>query len=162
MLRAMRAEKSVGRPSASSNALVCRLWVPPSTAAMRLDGGADHVVVGVLLGERHARGLAVRAQHQRLRVLRLELRHHPVPQQAGGPELGDLHEEVHADGEEEREPPGERVDVEAAVEGGAHVLEAVGDRERQLLVGRRPGLLHVVAGDRDRVELRHVVAPCTR
>ena len=33
MLRAMRAEKSVGRPSASSKALVCRLWVPPSTAA---------------------------------------------------------------------------------------------------------------------------------
>ncbi len=34
VLRAMRAEKSVGRPSASSNELVCRLWVPPSTAAI--------------------------------------------------------------------------------------------------------------------------------
>ena len=34
MLRAMRAENSVGRPSASSNALVCNDWVPPSTAAM--------------------------------------------------------------------------------------------------------------------------------
>ena len=33
MLRAMRAEKSVGRPSASSNALVCSDCVPPSTAA---------------------------------------------------------------------------------------------------------------------------------
>ena len=39
----------------------------------------------------------------------------------------------------------------------AHVLEAVGDGERQLLVGGRAGLLHVVAGDRDRVEPRHVL-----
>mmetsp|Transcript_10219 Transcript_10219/g.39757 ORF Transcript_10219/g.39757 Transcript_10219/m.39757 type:complete len:352 (+) Transcript_10219:1601-2656(+) len=34
VLRAMRAENSVGRPSASSNELVCRDWVPPMTAAM--------------------------------------------------------------------------------------------------------------------------------
>jgi hypothetical protein len=34
VLRAMRAEKSVGRPSASSKLLVCRLCVPPRTAAM--------------------------------------------------------------------------------------------------------------------------------
>ena len=39
--------------------------------------------------------------------------------------------------------------------GRAHVLEAVGDGEGQLEIRRRPGLLHVVAGDRDRVEPRH-------
>jgi len=33
VLRAIRAEKSVGSASASSSALVCRLCVPPSTAA---------------------------------------------------------------------------------------------------------------------------------
>ena len=38
---------------------------------------------------------------------------------------------------------------------GADVLEAVGERVAELEVGRRPGLLHVIAGDRDRVELRH-------
>ena len=32
VLRAMRAEKSVGKPSASSKALVCSDWVPPSVA----------------------------------------------------------------------------------------------------------------------------------
>ncbi len=37
----------------------------------------------------------------------------------------------------------------------AHVLEPVGDGERELLDRGRSGLLHVVAGDRDRVELRH-------
>ena len=36
----------------------------------RLDAGADDVVVDVLRGQRPARGLAVRAQRQRLRVLR--------------------------------------------------------------------------------------------
>ena len=34
MLRAMRAEKSVGSAMASSSALVCSDWVPPSIAAM--------------------------------------------------------------------------------------------------------------------------------
>ena len=33
MLRAMRAEKSVGSAIASSKLLVCSDWVPPSTAA---------------------------------------------------------------------------------------------------------------------------------
>src|SRR5690606_17320997 len=78
------------------------------------------------------------------------------PEQAGSPQLGDLHEEVHADGEEERQAPGELVDVEAAVGRGAHVLEAVGDGEGELQVGGGPGLLHVVAGDGDGVEPRHV------
>ena len=34
VLRAMRALNSVGSAMASSNELVCRLWVPPNTAAM--------------------------------------------------------------------------------------------------------------------------------
>ncbi len=46
--------------------------------------------------------------------------------------------------------------VEAGAEAGADVLDAVGERVAELEVGGRPGLLHVVAGDRDRVELRHL------
>ena len=34
VLRAIRALNSVGRAIASSRALVCRLWVPPNTAAI--------------------------------------------------------------------------------------------------------------------------------
>ena len=37
-----------------------------------------------------------------------------------------------------------------------HVVEAVGEGEAKLLHQRRAGLLHVVAGDRDRVEAGHV------
>ena len=52
--------------------------------------------------------------------------------------------------------PAKLVHVQALGHGGLHILLPVGQREGQLqrLVG--PGLLHVVAADRDRVELRHV------
>ena len=71
--------------------------------------------------------------------------------------LGGLHEEVHADAEEERQPRREGVDVEALGLGGADVFEPVRKSECQLLDKRRSRLLHVIAGDRDRVELGHVL-----
>ena len=46
--------------------------------------------------------------------------------------------------------------VEAARQRGAHVFEPVGQGEGELLHRGRAGLLHVIAGDRDRVEFRHV------
>jgi hypothetical protein len=129
VLRAIRAEESVGSAS---------------------------VVEHVLRGQRPAGGLAVRAQRQRLGALRLELLHQLGPEQPPGPELGHLHEEVHPDRPEERKPRRERVDVQPGLEAGPQVLDPVGQRVGQLQVGRRPGLLDVVAGDRDRVVLRHV------
>ena len=124
----------------------------------RLDRGADHVVVGVRRLQRHAAGLAVGAQHQRARVLRRELPLHQLgPQEARRAQLGDLHEEVHADAEEERQARRELVDRQAARRGGARVLQAVGEREGELLHAGRARLLHVVARDRDRVEPRHVL-----
>ena len=47
----------------------------------RLVRGAHDVVVRVLLGERHARRLAVRAQHLRARLLRAEVVHDARPEQ---------------------------------------------------------------------------------
>ena len=121
-----------------------------------LDARADDVVVDVLRGERPARGLRVRAQRQRLRVLRRELVHQLRPQQPCRPQLRDLHEEVHADAPEERQARGEHVDAEARVDACAQVLDAVGERVGELEVVGGPGLLDVVAGDGDRVELRHL------
>ena len=48
---------------------------PAQHRRQRLQRRADHIVVGVLLGQRDAAGLAMGAQHQRFRVLRAE----PVP-----------------------------------------------------------------------------------
>jgi hypothetical protein len=123
----------------------------------RLDGGAHDVVVGILRGQAHARGLAVGAQHQRALIVGRELLlHQRRPQQSCSAQLGHLHEEVHADGEEERQPRRELVDVETAGDRRAHVFDAVGDGVGEFLCAGRPGFLHVVAGDRDGVELRHV------
>ncbi len=123
-----------------------------------LDAGAGDVVVDVLRGQRPAGGLAVRTQAQRLRVLRPETPHEPGPQQPGGPQLGDLHEEVHADAPEERQARREPVDVQAGADPGAQVFGPVGEGVGQLQVQRGSGLLDVVAGDADGVELRHLLA----
>ena len=114
VLRAMRAEKSVGSAMASSSALVCSDCVPPCVAA----SASMPVRVTLLNGS-----CAVRLQPlvwQCVRsasdfgVLRRELVLDELrPQQAGRPHLGDLHEVVHADRPEERQPRRKRVDVEA-------------------------------------------------
>ena len=85
----------------------------------------------------------MRAQHQRARILGVEFfGHERRPQKARGAQLGDFHEEVHADGKEEREARRKFVDVEAAGDRGADVFDAVSDRVRKLLGTGRPGFLH--------------------
>jgi hypothetical protein len=80
-----------------------------------------------------------------------------VPQHARGAQLGDFHEEVHADGEEEDRRPA-NLSMSSPRPRRTHIFHAVGDGEGQFLHLRRAGFLHVVAGDRDRVELRHLAA----
>ena len=121
----------------------------------RLDGGANDVVVRILLLERNTRGLTVRSQHQRVRVLRFELQHQVVPQDACCAQLGDLHKEVHADAEKERKATGKLVNLLPGLHGGANVFDAIGEGEGNFLHGVRPSLLHVIAGDGNRVEARH-------
>ena len=121
-----------------------------------LDAGADDVVVDILRRKAPAAGLAVGAQRQGLRILGRELVLHELrPENAAGPHLGDLHVVVHADGPEEGQARGKRVHVEAGSDGRAHVFDAVGERVAEFQVRRRAGFLHVIAGDRDRVEARH-------
>ena len=83
--------------------------------------------------------------------------HRLGPQHAGRPVLGDLLEDVVVGVEEEAEPRREGVDVQAARQAGVDVVEAVGQREGQLLHGGRAGLADVVAADADRVPLRHML-----
>ena len=103
----------------------------------------------------------MRAQHLGALVLRTQVRHRAMPQGARGTQLGDLHEEVHADREEERQAAGELVDVEPARDAVFHIFHAVGDGERQLVELRRAGFLHVIAADRNAVEPGHLARRVT-
>ena len=98
----------------------------------------------------------MRAQRQGCRILRAEGPDQLGPEQARGAQLGDLHEEVHADAEEEGEPRREGIDGEAPRQGRADILQPIGQGEGQLLNGRRTCLQHVIAGDGNRIELRHL------
>ncbi len=155
VLRAMRAEKSVGSASASSSALVWSDWVPPCVAAIASTqvrvtllntscAVSDHPLVCEWV--RSASDLSDFGEKSLT----------GGPEQARRPHLGHLHEEVHPDRPEERQARRELVDVEPRRHPGADILDAVGQRVGEFEVLRRSGLLHVVAGDRDRVELRHV------
>ena len=129
MLRAIRAEKIGGQ----RHGLVEGVGVERLGAAehrrQRLVGGPDHIVVGVLLGQRDPGGLTVGSQHERARVFRLEPLHEAGPEQPGCAQLRDFHEEVHADAEEEREARREIVDGEPARERRPHVVQPVGEGE---------------------------------
>ena len=96
-------------------------------------------------------------QHFRARVLRLELIHDPAPKQTCRPQLGRFHEEIHTDGKEKTETARKLIDIHAPRDGGTHVLATIRQSECQLLNKVRAGLLHVVARDRNRVKLRHVI-----
>ena len=150
--------REVGR---QSDGLVQRVGVQglrsAEDGAHRLIGGADDIVVGVLLLQRDAGGLAVGTEHLGARVLGLELVHDARPEKPRGAELGGLHEEIHADGKEKAESSRELIDIHTAVDGGADVFAPVCQREGQFLHEVRAGLLHVVARNRDRVELGHEV-----
>ena len=70
-----------------------------------------------LFSERPAAGLAVAAEGQRARVLRLELLLYELcPQPAPGAQLGDLQVEVHADAPEEREARRELIHRQAVAQ----------------------------------------------
>ena len=124
----------------------------------RLDAGAGDVVESVLSGQRPSRGLRMCAQRQRFGALRVELGDQLAPQQPAGTQLGDLHEEVHPDAPEEGQPGRELVDVQLGVQPRLDVVDAVGQRVGQLQIRCGTGFLDVIAGDRDRVELRHLRA----
>ena len=97
------------------------------------------------------------AESERLGVLRIEGLDDLGPKHAGGAHFRDFHEVVFALCPEEREAGREGVDVDACGDAGAEVFPAVGEGVGHFEVGGGTGFLHVVAGDRDRVELRHVL-----
>jgi hypothetical protein len=74
----------------------------PLSCSHRLDARADHIVVHILRCEAPAAGLAVCSKGETLRVFWIKLFNDLGPQQPGGAEFRDLHENVLADCPEER------------------------------------------------------------
>ncbi len=117
-------------------------------AGERLDRGSHDVEQRLLCRQGDARGLGVEAhQHRALVLGAVGVSHLARPDAAGGAVLRDLLEEVDVRVEEEAEARREVVDVEATLDRLLHVGEAILERERELLLGRRSGLADVVPGD---------------
>ncbi|OIQ69229.1 hypothetical protein GALL_491730 [mine drainage metagenome] len=128
----------------------------------KAEGQGTIVVVSCLVvtargREAPAAGLGVGAKREGAAVLGVELLLHELgPEQAAGALLSDLHEGVHPGVPEEGQAGRELVDGHAGGDAGADIFDPVGQGVGQLQVKRRPGFLDVIAGDRDRVELRHL------
>lgn len=96
-------------------------------------------------------------QGKGFRVLRIELFHNLRPQHTCGTHLGYFHEVVGSDSPEEGEARSESIDVDTRRNTGTEVFETVRQGVGQLNIGRSTGFLHVITGDGDRIELRHLL-----
>ena len=65
-----------------------------------LQGGADNVVIRILLRKAPSRGLAMGSQHERLNIFGVEWLDQLMPQKPCSPQHGDIHEKIHADSKE--------------------------------------------------------------
>ena len=118
--------------------------------------GAYDVVVGVLLGQGPARGLAVGAQHGTLGIAGPEFRDNLGPEQTCSPHLGNLHVEIHADTPEKRQAGCKVIYAEARRQGGTDIFLAVGEGVGHFQRGVGPGFLHVIARNGNGIETGHV------
>jgi hypothetical protein len=119
---------------------------------------ARDVVERLLRRERPAGGRRVQAEMLRpVRRPAEAFADQPRPDLAGRPVLGDLLEEVHLGAVMQLDLVAEIVDTHALRQAGLDIGDAVADGEGGLLDRRRPRLLHVRAGDRNRQPRRHVV-----
>ncbi len=117
-----------------------------------MDRDPDHIVLGLLSGQRRAAGLRVEAKCLRPWVRRTEaITHELRPEPPGGAELRHLLEEVVVRVEEEGQPRAEVVHRQPRCDRCFAVGDPVCEGERELLGRRRAGFANVVAGDRDRV-----------
>ena len=141
---------------ASSSALVCSDWVWPRAGTHRLDSRAGYVVERILLGERPARGLAMRTQGQRFRVLGVEFFDDFRPEHTCRTHLAiSMKWFIPIAQKNDRRGAKASTDIPAA-----RPHAGTPDRRPACRPTRcRPWrlLLHMVAGDRNRVELRHVL-----
>ena len=124
----------------------------------RLQRDADDVVVRLLRGEHGACSLGMEAELHGLVLLRAEAVAHDLrPDAAGCTVFRDFFEHVVVRVPEEGETTRKIVDVEACLDGGIDVGDAVGNRKRDFLGSRGAGFADMIARDGNGVPLRHVL-----
>jgi hypothetical protein len=96
-------------------------------------------------------------QHGRFGILGINWLDQVVPQEAGRPQHGDLHEKIHADTEEKAQPRGEGVNVHPAAMAARTYSNPSARVKAVWSTPVGAGFHHVVAADADRVELGHVL-----
>ena len=120
--------------------------------AERLQRGPDHVVEGLLRGQRRATSLRVKSQPRR-RIAGVEFfPHEPRPQPPRRAELGYFLKKIAIARKEEGKPRPELVDGEPDGLRATDVLQSVGKGERDLLRGRRTRFAHVIARNRNGID----------
>jgi hypothetical protein len=124
-----------------------------------LGGAPDHVVHGLLGGEREARGVSGDVHGQRARIPGAELAaHHAGEQATRGADLGDLLEEIEATIHQDRDPRGEGIDRDAALQQGAHDAADLDEPEGHLFHRVQAPVADEVGVLEKGVELRHLLA----
>ena len=122
-----------------------------------LDCRTHNVVFRLLCRQCRAGSLCMKTQHPRLRILRLEFfPHHACPDLARRTELGNLFQKIVVRIEEERQPRCKTVDVKPLCHRCFDIGNAVRQRKCNLLRRCRSCLAHVIAGDGNRIPLRHL------
>ena len=129
----------------------------PECRPHRLHAGARDIVERILRRKRPARCLTVRTECHGLRVLRTKRLDDFCPENACSAHLCDFHKVILADCPEEREPLGKVIDLQPCLDARTDVLKTVGKRIAKLDICRCARFLHMVAGNRDAVELRHIL-----
>src|SRR2546423_464875 len=124
----------------------------------RLICDAHDVVLRLLGGQSHTGRLRMETHHQRAWILcAITILHMAGPDATRCAQLGNLLEEVVVDVPEERQTGRERVNVQAPCDSAFNVGETISKCKRELLRRCSTRFANMVAADRNRIPLRHVL-----
>src|SRR3546814_15125002 len=96
----------------------------------------------------------MRSQHFGALLFCAQISHHTIPERTCSTQLRYLHEEIHADSEEERKTTGELVYIKSRRHPVAHIFGTIRNGECQFVHLCRPSILHTIAGGVETFELR--------
>ena len=122
-----------------------------------LDARSCHIVVWILFCERPSGSLRVSSQRKRLRIFRVELINQFCPNHTGSAHLGNFHKMVHPNCPKERETGSKLIHVHSCCYSCSKVFKPVCQSVCHFDIACRTCFLHMVSGNRDRVELRHIL-----